>query len=337
MHLAISSEYAWDAAPRFALTGRWFPPAGHLSGQFSGHLSGGCECGCGGECTDAAGSGDGHWGLAGLGDTSSALTPQAAVQAALAAYSGKNLAKTMGSAWIAAATSAVESATVPTRPPVGPDCSGVSAQKLNLFQTASGLALGTTGAGVGIASAVGAITGAAVGIATAALAGVGVIFALIDMIFAHHAAAVRRDLSFGCGALPAVNNAFAVLAQGVAAKQITPAQAAQAVWQIYSNFMQAGGASGGSAGPGNIPSSGTAINDHPYCNSNCELSIMVYAMCLYWGAQYSAMAAPAASSSAVPASGSYVSTASAPSGSGFSLSTLLIGAALLFGAWKVLA
>lgn len=309
-----------------------------------------CECGCGGECADAAISGYGHGGLAGLGDSSSALTPQAAVQAALAAYSGKNLnmKTSIGSAWIADAVSAVQSMTAPTGPPMGPNCAGVSAQKLNLFQTASGLALGTTGAGIGIASAAGVITGAAVGIATAALAGIGVIFALIDMIFAHHAAAVKRDLSFGCGALPAVNNAFEVLAQGVSAKTITPDQAAQAVWQIYSNFMQAGGAAGSSSGPGSIPSSGQAINDSPYCNSNCELSIVIYAMCLYQGAQYAAMAAAAAPASSAPAGstitmtpsgGSYVSTPGAPApagSSGFSLSTLLVGAAVLFGAWKVL-
>lgn len=316
MHLAITSESAWNAAPRYALTGSWFPAPGHLSGM--------CTCGCGGECDN---------GLAGLGDMGSGLTPEAAVQAAMAAYSGKNLntKSSINSSWLATAASAVRSATIPVSPPFGPNCSGVSAQNLNLFQTASGLALGTTSAGIGIASAAGAITGAAVGIATAAIGGVGVIFALIDMIFAHHAAAVKRDLSFGCGALPAVNNAFQVLAQGVNAKTITPAQASQAVWQIYSNFMQAGGASGGSAGPGNIPSSGTAINDHPYCNSNCELSLVVYAMCLYWGAQYSAMAAQApasASGSSVSPSGSYVSTGQAvPASSGFS-PLLLVAAAV---------
>jgi len=321
--LAISSEYGWQAAPRFALTGKWLPPAGHLAGD--------CGCGCGGSC-------GGHT-LHGLG-ASSSLTAEQAVAAAVAAYSGKNLnpKQTQNSAWLAEAASAVRSASMGTSGGFGPNCSGVSAQNLNLFQTASGLALGTTSAGIGIASAAGAITGAAVGIATAAIGGVGVIFALIDMIFAHHAAAVKRDLQFGCGAVPAVNNAFAVLAQGVAAKQITPDQASQAVWEIYSNFMQAGGASGGSSGPGSIPSSGQAINDSPYCNSNCELSIAVYAMCLYWGAQYAAMAAaaaPASSGAPVPAGGgAYVSTGTpAPAASSFS-PLLLVGLAV--AAWAVL-
>jgi hypothetical protein len=233
-------------------------------------------------------------GLGFLGDGTTPLSPTEALQQAISAYGGAHLNPRdwQNQAFLTATESAI---------PVGeinvtaysPSCAGQAAPNLNLFQTASGLALGTTSAAVGVLgpSGAGLIASAAVPVIGWVVAGVGAIISLIGAIFAHHAAAVKRDLAFGCGTIPAVNNAFAVIAQGVQSGQIKPADASTALWEIYSKFMSLGGASGSSAGPGGIPGGGTAINDSPYCNSNCEISVLIYAMCLYWSAQYQAMAA----------------------------------------------
>jgi hypothetical protein len=133
------------------------------------------------------------------------------------------------------------------------------------------------------------------------IAGVGAIISLIGAIFAHHAAAVKRDLNFGCSAIPAVNNAFSVIRQAVASGQMKASDAAAALPQIYSQYMSAGGAGGSvSSGPSGIPGGGQPINDSPWCNSNCELSVVLLAMILFWQAQFQAMAA-ASSQAALPA------------------------------------
>ena len=196
-----------------------------------------------------------------------------------------------------------------------PGCTG-QAPSLNLFKTASGLALGTTSAGVGILASTGVIAAATSALLGAVTMGVGAIFAVIDLIFAHHAAAVARDLNFSCGAVPAVNNAFTLIAQAVADGTMTPDVAAQSLTEIYSNFMTAGGASGGASGPGSIPSSGEAINDSPYCNSNCELSLCLLGMVFYWQSQYQAMAAQQeAEAAAAPTSSTGGASVSSPTSS----------------------
>ena len=163
-----------------------------------------------------------------------------------------------------------------------PSC-GTQAPNMNLFSTASGIALSAGSATTGILVATHVLTGVAAGIASVATLGVGALISVISMIFAHHAAAVKRDLSFGCGALPAVNNAFAVINKAVQSGQTTPAAASQSLDQIYQEYQSAGGA---------------AINDNPWCNSNCEMGVILKAMVLYWQSQYAAMAASAAPAAA---------------------------------------
>lgn len=235
-------------------------------------------------------------GLGFLGDASLPLSPTDAINEAIKAYSGSHLnpAQTQNQAWLAAAESAVANASIDVTGGFGPDCTGQTAQPLNLFQTVSGLALGTTSATVGVLGGTGIIAAAAVPVVGWIVAGVGALIGLIGAIFKHHAAAVARDLQFGCSAIPAVNNAMAVIIKGVQTGNILPADAANSLQEIYSQFMAAGGASGSASGPGGIPSGGKAINDSPFCNSNCELSLVVYAMVLYWTAQFQAQAAQAA-------------------------------------------
>jgi hypothetical protein len=235
-----------------------------------------------------------------MGDDS-AITPQAAMQQAIQESSGLKLNPRdfQNNTWLSKAEDQIAAGQFD----IGwysPSCAGQAAPNLNLFSTASGLALGTTSAAVGVLGPSGAalIPAAAVPVIGWVVAGVGAIVGLISAIFTHHAAAVKRDLSFGCSALPAVNNAFSVIAKAVQDGQIQPADAASALDQIYSEFQSAGGA---------------AINDSPWCNSNCEMGVVLQGMVIYWKAQYTAMAATQA---VVAASTSPTLTASDPSATG---------------------
>jgi len=254
-------------------------------------------------------------GLGFLGDSSTSLSPMDALNKALQAYSRFNVnpAPSGNSGWLATLEPFVASGQMPATPPIGPDCSGIQTQPLNLFSTVSGLVLGTAAAGSSIyqqqqnknsdnqnSSNMGTILGAAV-------LGAGLIISVINMIFQHHAAAVQRDLNFGCSVIPAVNNAFSVIFKAVQSGQMNPGDAASALPEIYSQYMSAGGASGSASGPSSIPGGGAAINDSPYCNSNCLLSICLYAMVLYWQEQFQTQAAQAAASAAQVAA-----TATAP-------------------------
>jgi hypothetical protein len=285
MHVQIPTESAWRGAPRYILTGSWTPcypavDAGAPTSGMSTWKSSGCVC----RHTD-------HLGY--LGAVSQTLTPQQALQMAMQMYSGQHLNPKddfMNNAGLVAAGQLAS--------PTG--CSGKTAPNMNLLSTATGISLSVAGAATGIMVAthvISAVTGAILGAATL---GIGALISVIGMIFAHHAAAKARDASFACSAWPAVNNAFAVINQAVHSGQTTPAAAIAALDEVYSQFMAAGGASGSASGPGNIPSGGTAINNHPYCNSNCVTSVILKAMVLYWQSQYNAMASSAAASTTVP-------------------------------------
>jgi hypothetical protein len=283
-------------------------------------------------------------GLGMLGQTAS-LTAQAAMQQAITAYAGAHLnPKDFGDqSWLTEAENQISAGQFN----VGwysPSC-GTAPSNVNLFQTASGLALGTSSAGIGILASTSVIAASTAAIAGAVTMGIGAIFAVIELIFAHHAAAVKRDLSFGCAALPAVNNSFSLIAQAVQGGQMTPATAQAALLQVYETFMQQGGASGTASGPGSIPSGGTSINDSPYCNSNCEMSVILYAMVLYWQAQYAAIAeqqaaeaqqAAAASSGTTPAPGNSVIAPGVPGSGLASVPPLAWVALAIIGALAVL-
>lgn len=225
--------------------------------------------------------------------------------AAVSMYSGANLNPNafQNASWMAKAASQIEAGAFDTGWYPGNQCSGQSVPNMNLLKTSSGIALSVGGAATGImvaTSVISATTGAIVGAATL---GIGALISVIGMIFAHHAAAVARDVNFACGAIPAVNNAFQVIAAGVKAGQITPANAAAALDTVYSQFMAAGGASS----PTSIPDSGAAINKHPWCNANCEMSVILKGMVLYWQAIYNGMTA--AVTSATPTGSVPTSTA----------------------------
>lgn len=265
MHVSIQNEAAWQGAPRYVLTGTWTPPFPALAG---------CDCGCSGEC-----------GLGALG--AATLTAEAAMQAAIQASGSLKLNPKdfQNSAWLSKAASQIRAGAFDISWYSG-NC-GSTPANMSLFTTAAGISISAAGATEGIlvtTHVLAATTGAILGAATL---GAGVLVSVISMIFAHHAAAVKRDLAFGCGALPAVNNAFSVINQAVQSKQTTPEAAAQALDAIYTQYQSAGGA---------------AINDNPWCNSNCEMGVILKAMVLYWQAQYAAMAASSSASASATAS-----------------------------------
>jgi hypothetical protein len=219
-------------------------------------------------------------------------------------------------------------------------CEGVVAPTVNLFQTVSGLALGTAAAGVGLLGPAGAavIAAGAVPVIGVVIAGAAILVGIIDDIFSHHAAAVKAEQNAECVGTTAVNNAMAVVMQGVQNGTITAAAAAGSVSRIYQNFM---------AWLNSTETYGTS----PYCNANCEISIQVNAMCLYWQGQYAAQAAQAAAvaseqsaqSAELPQSVGASPTGTAPVSttvaSAFSFSEIptwawLVGAGLL--AWGVM-
>jgi hypothetical protein len=285
MHVHTPTESAWRAAPRYALTGSWLPPAGHLAGI--SRLRGcGDSCGCGGRCSD------------GLGDfvsppawstTATAQNPVTADDALNQAESGESSPDFPDPTWWQQALADIAAGQM-TLDAAG--CQGQPAANVNMFSTASGLALGTTSVTTGILSATGVI-GAATGVALgAATAGVGLLVSVIGMIFAHHAAAVRQEQALECSMVPAANNALTLIAQAVAAGQTTAAAAAGALDTIYSQAAQY-------VAP--------AVKHNP-CNANCEWLVILKAITIYQKAMYNAM--PTSASGAIAPGGTAVTTPS---------------------------
>jgi hypothetical protein len=130
----------------------------------------------------------------------------------------------------------------------------------------------------------------------AATLGIGIVVAILSVIFAHHAQAVAQEQELECTATAAANNSLNVLAEGVQSGQISPTDAATALNTLYSNYAAMV-----------KPSWGTS----PYCNANCELQILMQAMVLYWQSQFTAMAAAQAPAAGSSAAGSNVVTAEA--------------------------
>lgn len=223
-------------------------------------------------------------GMGFLGDSSTAITPHDALQQAIHESAGLNLNPKdfQNPAWLSSAESQIAAAQFNIGS-YSAQCAGQTAPPMNLLSTASGIGLSTTAATTGILSAAHLIPAAAVPVVGWVIAGVGALVGMISAIFQHHAQAVKRDLTFGCAALPAVNNAFSVIGQAVQSGQARPSDAAASLDEIYSQFQAHGGA---------------AINTHPFCNSNCEMGVILKAMVIYWKARYASMAANAASATA---------------------------------------
>jgi hypothetical protein len=164
-----------------------------------------------------------------------------------------------------------------------PNCASMPAPNVNLFQTVSGLALGTTSAGVGILAANPALLPMiSVPVAGAIIAGAAVVVGIISTILNHHRAAVRQEQQLGCAAIAAANNAFNLIDQAVRSGQLRPADAAAAMDALVSKVSAF-------VAP--------AVKHNP-CNANCELLVQVKAVAIYRKSLYADLAAAQATAPA---------------------------------------
>lgn len=225
-------------------------------------------CDCGGRCSSY------YAGLSGLGDISP-LSPADALQQAMQAEGMSGNRDFSNPTWTASAIADVQNLQFNIAQ-FSPSCASQAAPSINLFSTVSGLALGTAGAGIGIADATiqgfAAGTGAILGVATM---GAGVLFAVLSMIFQHHAQAVRQEQGLGCAAIAAANNSLNLIQQAVQNGQMTPATASAGLDQLQSQFNSYV-----------APSVG-----HNPCNADCELTVLLSAMVIYLKSQLAAIAA----------------------------------------------
>jgi hypothetical protein len=221
------------------------------------------------------------------------LTAQQAFQQAVQLYSGAHLNPNafQNSSWINDSLTEISNGQLGARWFWGSQSGfqaacGAPPANVNLAAQNGVLALSTAGVGVNIAQSL-LKTTTALPVVGGIIAGVQALVGFIVAIFEHHKQAMARDAAFACHAWPAVNNAFQVINAALLNGQTTPQNASQALDTIYSQLMSAGGASS----PTSIPGGGTAINDSPWCNGNCEGSVIVKAMVLYWQSQYAAIPA----------------------------------------------
>jgi hypothetical protein len=219
-----------------------------------------------------------HMGFMGQDAT---LTPQQAVTQAQSGFSNLNPADWNNPTFLAAVYQNVANGNIPTAS-FSAACAGIIAANpdLTLTQAAGSIAGATTGSLA--TAAAGTTAGAVLGAATF---GIGVVVAIVSLIFAHHAAAVKAEQNYGCVAIAGFNNSMAAINEGVASGQIAPADAVTALNTVYSQFQSTV-----------APSYSTS----PYCSADCEAQLQVKASVLYWQSQYQAMA-DAAASAAAPA------------------------------------
>lgn len=176
------------------------------------------------------------------------------------------------------------------------DCaaSGISSN-VRLAQTASGLAL--TGTTIGLTAA-GAVTAAALAPWTL---GISAIIGLFPIIFGHHAAAVKKEQTVLCAAVPAANNYMQIIDQAVGQGAATPQQAQAALDSLVSDFSK------------QVASiiHGSAPTDSGQCNAACVMLSQLRAVVAYKKSVYQD-----AISSAAPTQGPAAAAAAAVSSLG---------------------
>jgi len=229
-----------------------------------------------------------------------ALTPQQAVesvfpQASVTSTAGHTQAVWDGYVRDVQAGQMVDASGQPAYLPGTQDCSatGVSTS-VRLAQTASGMAL--TGTAIGLTAA---------GVATAAALapwtmGISVIIGLFPLIFGHHAAAVKKEQSVLCAAVPAANDYLQIIDQAVQSGQATPQQGQQALQSLVSDFTNQVASIVKGSGPGN---SGD-------CNAACVMIAALKSIAAYKSSVYQDMIASASTSTSASALPSFGITGS---------------------------
>lgn len=182
-------------------------------------------CQCGGVCGDCQG---------GLSGWLGALAPADAVAQAIGSDSHVNTSSRAAILASANAEQMLDASGQPAYIPGSADCAAVSSpgsNNLNLVQAGTGLAL--TGLQIGLTTA-GVVTGAALAPFTA---GISTIIGLFTMLSAHHAAAVKKEQSVLCSAVPAANNYLQIIDQAVHGGLASPQDGIAALDSLYSDFQ----------------------------------------------------------------------------------------------------
>lgn len=176
--------------------------------------------------------------------------------------------------------------------------------------------------GINVAAALSSSIAAALGGAAvlgAATLGIGALIGLFPLLFGHHAAAVKKEQSILCSAVPAANNYLQIIDQGVQSGQATPQQAIAALSSLLSDF----GSQVSSIRHGNDPTSSGE------CNAACVEYSKLRAIVLQKSSQYQDLIAQQAApiTSVVQSAEAAVTSAGLPA--------WVLPAAGFFLLWKV--
>lgn len=158
---------------------------------------------------------------------------------------------------------------------VGTDnCSGFSSTNIT-FQQIAGSAGTAAETGIGVASIIGGSGSIAAGVAVVAIPVIGAVIGmvmLIGQIFAHHAAAVKKQAQYDCAACAAANNAWQQIVAALASGKTTLAEGYQAFEEVYSQFQQYAGM--------------IANTSQGNCNNPCNLIFICRAVTNKFEARY---------------------------------------------------
>lgn len=176
------------------------------------------------------------------------------------------------------------------------DCSATGQSgNVKLAQVSGQMALtGVNAAAMLSPSIMAAIGGAA--ILGAATLGIGALIGLFPLLFGHHAAAVKKEQSILCAAVPAANNYLQIIDDAVSTGKATPQQGIEALSSLLNDFDAQVAPIRNGADP-------TVDGE---CNAACVMSTQLKAVVLLKQSQYQDLAAqqpqPASSgpSSAAP-------------------------------------
>lgn len=225
----------------------------------------------------------------------------------------------------------VNSSGTPAYIPGTSDCSATGqSSNVKLAQVSGSLALTGINVAAALSTSVAGFIGTALGPATL---GISALIGLFPLLFGHHAAAVKKEQSVLCAAVPAANNYLQIIDDAVRTGKATPQQGIDALSSLASDFDTQVAPIRSGADP-------TVSGE---CNAACVMSTELKAVILVKQSQYQdlmatqpassgpAMAAPVSSGSTmtlpVPATSAQVAATAAPA----STSWLPIAALAFFG------
>lgn len=226
------------------------------------------SCGCGGMCGCEDTLQGYPFGLA--GDFLEGITADAA--AAQVTTHGVTSSGRTNILSAARAGMLVNSSGAPAYVPGSGDCAGAPTSNLQLAQTATGLALTGTQAGLLIAGGTALATAAA-----PFTLGISALVGLFGVFIAHHRAAVAKEQSVLCSAVPAANNYLQVIDQAVRSGAVDPQHGIDALNSLLSDFTSA-----------------VSSISHE-CNAGCVMTEMLHAIVLVRTGEYQDLAAQQAS------------------------------------------